>query len=319
MIWFNRVRQLRERGVIGMNYRNLECIAALNPRSRFPLVDSKQKIHNLCLELGVPTPKVFASIASHATMRRLPGILAGCPDDFVVKPNCGAGGRGILVVSGRAADRFVRHDGELLSLDDLRHHVSDTISGMFSLGGKTDEALVQERVLLDPAFERISFQGIADIRVIMYKNIPVMAMLRLPTRQSGGRANLHQDGIGAGVDIETGITCRAVFQNRLISHHPDSGASIVGFQVPCWTEIIRMARRISKEIGLGYLGVDIVLDRRQGPLLLEANARPGLAIQIANGDGLLSRLHKVDCAFKIHPPFPREPAHSLLPSAKPND
>ena len=45
---------------------------------------------------------------------------------------------------------------------------------------------------------------------------------------------------------------------------------------------------------LGYFGADIATDRQRGPLLLELNARPGLAIQIANGQGLLSRLKLIE-------------------------
>jgi len=48
--------------------------------------------------------------------------------------------------------------------------------------------------------------------------------------------------------------------------------------------------------GLGYLGVDLVIDRDHGPLLLELNARPGLAIQLANHSGLFARLQLVDKA-----------------------
>jgi hypothetical protein len=38
----------------------------------------------------------------------------------------------------------------------------------------------------------------------------------------------------------------------------------------------------------------MVLDQNKGPLLLELNARPGLAIQIANGMGILPRLQHVE-------------------------
>ena len=44
-----------------------------------------------------------------------------------------------------------------------------------------------------------------------------MAMLRLPTKASGGRANLHQGAIGAGVDLVTGVTHHAVLKNRKAS------------------------------------------------------------------------------------------------------
>jgi alpha-L-glutamate ligase-like protein len=291
--WITRWRRLKELGILGMNQRNAECILDLNPRGSFPVVDSKRLMAELCARLGVLTPALYGGLRSHSALRRLPELLAG-RDDFVIKPDRGAGGRGILVVTGRDGDRFVRHNGEVLEPGDLRQHVSSVVSGLFSLGERPDEALIQQRVLLHPAFERISFQGIGDVRVILYRKTPVMAMLRLPTRESGGRANLHQGGIGAGVDLETGRTCQAVMRNRLTARHPDTGASLVGFAVPCWPQILDMACRVAAAVGLGYLGVDIVVDRDQGPLLLEANARPGLAIQIANGQGLLPRLLEID-------------------------
>jgi glutathione synthase/RimK-type ligase-like ATP-grasp enzyme len=48
--------------------------------------------------------------------------------------------------------------------------------------------------------------------------------------------------------------------------------------------------------GLGYLGVDMVIDQERGPLLLELNARPGLQIQVANQKGLLKHLEFIDKA-----------------------
>jgi hypothetical protein len=48
------------------------------------------------------------------------------------------------------------------------------------------------------------------------------------------------------------------------------------------------------QTGLGYIGADVVLDARRGPMVLELNARPGLAIQLANRAGLMPRLDTVD-------------------------
>jgi alpha-L-glutamate ligase-like protein len=281
-----------------MNRRNAECILDLNPRSRFPLVDGKLTMANLCRDLGVPTPEIHAIFSAHSALRHLVRVLAP-HQDFVIKPNRGAAGRGILVVTGRDGDRFIRHNGERLKPEAIRQQVSGIISGLFSLGGQADVALIQERVIPDAALEQISFQGTADVRVILYKNVPAAAMLRLPTRLSGGRANLHQGAVGAGVDLATGITCRAVQRNRLVDRHPDTGASLVGFRIPCWPVILDIARRVGAAVQLGYLGVDIVLDRRHGPLLLEANARPGLAIQIANGWGLLQRFAEIETGGRV--------------------
>jgi alpha-L-glutamate ligase-like protein len=276
-----------------MNQRNAQCILDLNPRQYFPLVDGKRNMRELCRSIGVPTPELFGVIPTHSALRHLNRLLAN-RSDFVVKPSRGAGGRGILVITGRDGAEYLRHNGERLSAGDIRQHVSSIISGLFSLGGQGDEALIQQRVVADTAFAGITYQGAADIRIIVYKKQPVMAMLRLPTRASGGRANLHQGAIGAGVDLATGVTTRAVFRNRLINRHPDTGENVVGFRVPFWSAIVRMARRVSEAVHLGYLGVDIVVDQQAGPLVLEANARPGLAIQIANGRGLLACFAEVD-------------------------
>ncbi|MDB5310113.1 MAG: rimK [Gemmataceae bacterium] len=293
MFWRSRWAGLRKAGVLGMNARNTECILDLNPRSCFPLVDGKRKMHDLCRAIGVPTPDLYAVLLSHSSLRHLPRLLDG-RDEFVVKPNRGAAGRGVLVITGRDGADFLRHNGKTITAESLRQHFSGILSGLFSLGGTEDEALIQQRVVPDPALERISYQGTADIRVIVYRNEPVMGMLRLPTKASGGRANLHQGAIGAGVDMDTGITHHAVLQNRKAELHPDTGESVIGFHVPYWPQILEMSRKVSHVVGMGYIGVDIVLDRARGPLLLEANARPGLAIQISNAQGLIPRLERVD-------------------------
>lgn len=300
MNWLTRYRRLRQLGILGMNGRNTGCILDLNPRSRFPWVDGKLRLRDLCRDMGVAVPAVYAVFASHSALRHLPRVLARY-SQFVLKPNRGAAGRGILVVAGREDHWFIRQNGQRLRLADLHQHASGIISGLFSLGGQADQALVQQRVISDPCFEPVSFQGTADVRIVVYKNVPAMAMLRLPTRMSGGRANLHQGAVGAGIDLDTGTTCRAVLRNRVVESHPDTGARVVGFRVPCWSEILEIACRVSRAVGMGYVGVDIVIDRRDGPLVLEANARPGLAIQIANGQGLLKRLEAIDQQLAAQP------------------
>ena len=251
------------------------------------------RMHDLCRQIGVETPEVYGVVRSYATLHRL-GEFLGKRGDFVIKPNRGSAGRGVLVLLGRDGDRYVRHNGERLTLEQLRQHFSDLLSGMYSLGGRPDEAIVQQRIRLHPAFEAISYKGIPDVRVVLYRNEPAMAMLRLPTRASNGRANLHQGGIGTGVDLATGITHHAVQRNRLLDCHPDTGMPVVGMRVPFWEEVLDMSRRVAQAVGLGYIGVDIVVDAVHGPMLLEANARPGLAIQIANGRGLVPRLAAID-------------------------
>jgi alpha-L-glutamate ligase-like protein len=301
MHWlFTAARRLRELGILGMNCRNAAYILDHNPRSLYPIVDDKLRMRDLCVRIGVPTPDVYTSIDYYSMLRRLDEHLAG-RSDFVVKPNCGSAGRGVLVIVGRDGNDYVRHNGERLRPELLRQHLSDILSGMYSLGGHPDRAIIQQRVRLHPDFEPIAYKGIPDVRVIVYRNEPAMAMLRLPTKESNGRANLHQGGIGAGVDLDSGMTHHAVQHNRFVHMHPDTGVPVIGMRVPYWAEVLDMSRRVAEAVGLGYVGVDIIVDAEHGPMLLEANARPGLAIQIANARGLLPRLLEIDDMKSVKP------------------
>jgi len=285
--------RLHRQGVLGMNQRNARCIMQWNARRHFAIVDDKLAMYRLCARLRVPTPAVLLVIEQHSQIRRLPRLLTWARD-FVVKPNHGAGGRGVLIASCLAEGLCRAHDGRPLRVDNLRRHVAEILSGLYSIGGRPDQALIQERVRIHPVFDGLAYQGTPDVRVIVYRGVPVMAMLRLPTRESGGRANLHQGGIGAGIDLTGGWTFHAIQHNRSIDEHPDTGLPLLGMHIPEWDRILELSRRVAGALELGYIGLDIVLDAERGPLLLEANARPGLAIQNANNRGLVGRLAEVD-------------------------
>jgi len=289
------VHRLHANGVLGLNERNCEYILRYNPRRLYPLVDDKLATKRLAMAAGLPVPELYGVIGSHREVRDLPKVLAS-HRDFVVKPAQGSGGDGILVVSARVKDRNVYRlvDGSVLGEDDIEHHLSNIISGQYSLGGHRDVALVEYCVKFDATFAEHSFRGVPDIRVIVFRGYPVMGMVRLPTRRSHGKANLHQGAVGAGLDIATGLTTHGVIGNSVVTEHPDTGASIGGLQIPRWEYLLEFAARCYELTGLGYLGVDIVLDRDKGPMLLELNARPGLNIQIANRCGLRSRLALVE-------------------------
>jgi alpha-L-glutamate ligase-like protein len=294
MPWFfSRWRRLKERGILGINRRNASFILDYNPRALYPLVDDKLRMSELCRQIRVPTPEIYATLESHSKLRQLPELLKD-HQDFVIKPNRGSAGRGVLVIVGCQGREFIRHNSEKMTPEHMRQHLSDVLSGMYSLGALPDRAIVQQRVQLHPAFDSVAFQGIPDVRVVLYRNEPAMAMLRLPTKESNGRANLHQGGLGVGIDLSSGLTHHAVQRNRLVMGHPDTGVPVIGLRVPFWSRIVEMSRRVAEAVGLGYLGVDIVIDANEGPMLLEANARPGLAIQIANAQGLIPRLAEID-------------------------
>jgi alpha-L-glutamate ligase-like protein len=292
MMW-KIARELKAQGVLGINRRNGDYVLRYNPRKNYPFVDDKLQTKQLAIEAGIGVPTLYQSITAEHQLKSLDVLLEPYPD-FVIKPAHGAGGDGIIVVSGRVFKHYRQVNGTLLTLDDLQYHLSSLLSGAYSLGGHPDHGLIERRVIVDPVFEAVSYEGVPDIRVICLLGYPAMAMLRLPTRASNGKANLHQGAIGVGIDLATGLTCGGVLHNDAIDYHPDTLNSTVNLQVPYWDKILSMAARGYELTGLGYLGVDIVLDKTHGPLMLELNARPGLNIQIANREGLLTRYKAIE-------------------------
>jgi alpha-L-glutamate ligase-like protein len=290
---FGIAKKLAQAGVLGLNQRNAEYTLWHNPRHLFPLVDDKLTTKSLAQQVGMAVPPLYGVIEIQHQVRELAALLTPY-QDFVIKPAQGSCGDGILVVTGRRNKRYRKVNGQLITQEDLDHHVSNALSGLYSLGGHPDRVLIEYRVQFDPIFEAISFQGVPDIRIIVFLGVPVMAMVRLPTRMSDGKANLHQGAIGAGIDLHTGKTLTGVWQNEIVTEHPDTEHSITDVQVPEWDKLLDLAARSYELTGLGYQGVDLVLDKNKGPLILELNARPGLNIQVANRAGLLTRLQLVE-------------------------
>ena len=278
---WNAARRLAALGVMGINRRNADFTLRHNPRRYYPLVDDKLRTKELAVQAGIPVPELYLVVEKEFQVRRLAAQLQKY-QDFVIKPSHGSGGDGILVITGRVGANYRTAGGVLMPQAEIDHHVFNTLSGLYSLRGSTDQALIEYRVDLDPCFQDISYQGVPDIRIIAFLGVPAMAMLRLPTRLSTGKANLHQGAIGVGVDLATGVTLGGTWRNETIREHPDTGSSIHGLAIPHWDTMLRIAARSYELTHLGYLGVDMVLDRAKGPMLLELNARPGLAIQMAN-------------------------------------
>src|SRR3989338_651516 len=71
------------------------------------------------------------------------------------------------------------------------------------------------------------------------------------------------------------------------------GTSPAGIQIPHWEEMLLIASRFQYITNIGYLAVDLTIDQDQGPVLLEVNARAGLAVQLANLAPLRSRLERI--------------------------
>ncbi len=285
-------------GVLGINARNRRYVMRYNPRSKYPLVDDKLTTKRLALDAGLAVPELYGAVRFQGELIHLDRLLDGL-ESFVIKPAHGSGGDGVLVITDRRRGLFIKGDGRALMLRDIEYFVSNILSGVHSLGGIPDAAMIEYRVRPSRLFDTISYRGVPDIRLLLFRGIPTMAMVRLPTRASDGKANLHQGAVGVGIALATGITTHGVARDQVIDEHPDFGTPLTGHAIPDWEALLAVGARCADLAGLGYCGVDLVLDEARGPMMLEVNARPGLAIQIANQCGLQQRLKAVEAMHAL--------------------
>lgn len=274
-----------------MNARNLLYIKPFNPRKAVAFADDKLKTKAFLSARGIPVAKLYARIESLRQLREFD--FSTLPEECVLKPNYGFGGEGILVLRGRDANGdFLVQGKRPITKKQMTDHIEDILDGKFSVNGLPDTAFFEKILEADDSFAPFRPAGLPDIRIIVFNLVPVMAMLRVPTAQSGGKANLHQGGLGIGIDIANGTTTYATQFNRVIEELPH-GTSSRGFEIPRWEEMLLIASRIQYITNIGYLAVDLTLDAEQGPVLLEVNARAGLQAQVANLAPLRSRLERV--------------------------
>lgn len=279
--------------ILGMNARNSRMVKPNNPPEAVQLVKSKIRFKKQLVKAGIDTPAIIDVCASFRDMERIPwGELEG--RSFVIKPERGSGGAGIIVLKWSRKRKTWTKGGDDWDQERIRRHVRDILDGQFSANNLPDRAFMEEMVTPYARFFReLSPMGLPDVRVIVFNGIPLMAMVRFPTIQSGGKANLHAGGLGLGVDIGSGTTTTAIHHDQLVAIHPDNAMRLTDLRVPKWRKILETAIETQAASGLGYCGVDIVMDQSGRVLVLEANARPGLAIQLANMAGLAERINRV--------------------------
>lgn len=280
--------------ILGLNARTQLFSYPYNTLLGKKIADSKLQTARVLAKVAIPVPEIYKKFKKPYDI--LTFNWESLPNSFALKPSRGLGGEGIIVVKKRAKDGngWITTQKERLTIDDLKLHTLDILEGAYSLGNIPDVAFIQEYVGRHKAFRKYAYRGTPDIRIIVFNKVPIMAMLRLPTRESGGRANLHQGAIGVGVDIATGITTKAIWHGEYITEKPGTNRKLRGIKIPDWTKVLETAVATQMASGLGYVGVDIVLHPEKGPMVLEINAQPGLQIQLANAAGLKKRLDRVE-------------------------
>lgn len=291
--------------VLGINRRNQLYIRPHNSSAAKRISDNKILTKKVLSKEGIPTPETYKIIYNKSQLEFLDWD--SLPRSFVIKPNQGTHGSGIIVIYGKRKGRreWIRPNGQIVSEKDLTLHMENILQGRFSMGNNRDSVLIEERIKTDSLLKRYCYKGVPDIRVICFNSVPVMAMLRIPTKASDGKANLHAGGIGAGIDLASGVTTTSVkrkipsfvdydFEQIDETYDLETNLPLRGIKIPFWDEILTMSVKAQFASGLGYTGIDVVIDREKGPMILELNARPGLGIQMVNMAGLRGRLERVD-------------------------
>lgn len=292
---------MRLSSILGLNARTALFSYKYNGVRAKKIASSKLLTKRVLKKVGLPVPELYAKFKTPRDVFNF--NWEGNPSAFVLKPSKGYGGEGIVVLRKKTEAGFVSAQRTVFTIEDLKLHALDIIEGAYSMRNVPDTAFLEEFVGRHKLLQKYAYRGTPDIRVIVFNKVPVLAMLRLPTRESGGRANIHQGAISVGIDIATGITTRAMHNGKIIRYKPvysndpealKSRKKLNGIKIPHWDEVLRLGVEAQIASGIGYLGADVILHPDKGPMILELNSQPGLQIQLVNMVGLRRRLDKVE-------------------------
>lgn len=278
------------KGILGINARNLLYIKPYNPKKAIKLADNKIQTKQFLKARDIPVPKLINAITTREAAESFD--FNSLPNQFVLKPNLGFGGEGIIPISGKKDGYWITVNGEKITKKQLLDHIIDILDGRFSIANFSDIAFFEQLIIPDDVIGAFAYEGLPDVRIIVYNLVPIMAMLRLPTKESKGKANLHQGAIGVGIDMGTGKATFIAKKNKIIDEVPGLG-KVDNLVIPYWDEILLIASKIQLVTNLGYLAVDVAIDKNVGPVILEINARAGLGVQVANLAPLRKRLERI--------------------------
>lgn len=280
--------------ILGMNARQ-RLYASLNSKTAASICSSKYATKVLLKNNSIPTAEIYGVLATNEDVNDFEWHTL--TKNFVIKPTNGNAGKGVIAFRSQQPDgkHWVDTIGRTWELDDMKLHCFDILEGEYSTYGSQHNILIEERIPIHSKLRKYAHKGTPDIRVIIFNHVPVMAMLRLPTAESEGRANLSQGAIGVGIDMATGITTHAVaHKGAEIRYLPETKRKLNGIKIPFWNRLLQTAVEASDAANLSFSGIDLFVHEEKGPMVVELNANPGLSIQNANRAGLRRRLERVE-------------------------
>ncbi len=279
--------------ILGLNSRYY--YTKLNPSNARQYGFSKLKTKLLLLEHNISTANIYRILTHLDEVSELDFNLIPAP--FVIKPVSGSAGKGILIIKKRLRNGlFLDHEKTRYTEENLKLHLTNILTGEYNTWGSNYQAIIEEFIPSHPDLKKLAYGGTPDIRVIVFNSVPVMAMARIPTKESKGKANLELGAIGLGIDMATGTTTHATFgKKKIITHFPQyKRKKVSGIRIPFWKKTLLTAVKAANAAGYVFMGADLFIHPEKGPMVVELNGFPGLSIQIVNRAGLKRRLERVE-------------------------
>ena len=157
----------------------------------------------------------------------------------------------------------------------------------FATFSESKAYVCEEFISQHPAMQELGPFSVNTIRIVSILKDGeaqiISATLRMSANPKAVVDNMLNGGIGAQVDIATGIvSTRAIdYAFNEYTHHPSSGVQIIGFNIPNWDMAIERVKTAHKRLPqCMLLGWDVAITPN-GVDIVEANNSPGSRIMQA--------------------------------------
>lgn len=274
--------------------------AAITSKEARLLADDKIKFFEHCSAHGIATANIVALITkSDPNGSTIPHVLAPAelekllvPGEYFVKPSNGSHGKGTFSLSVTpSGPRW--SGGNSGSFADLARYCDAALQFTRAL-------IVQPKLSNHHVIKNITqSKGLSTIRVVTIRKAGQIEVIAGAVRIVVGESDVDNFSHGAsgnlvaGVDVESGKMITSIGSKsktwpamKDVPVHPQSGASIMGVQLPYWPEVLELVKRAHASItGLHTVGWDVAI-LETGPVIVEANWRYDIDIlQVAYKKG----------------------------------
>lgn len=164
---------------------------------------------------------------------------------------------------------------------------------------KNNNMFLEEFVIQDEAWGKICPTSVNTIRAMTRIIDGKPEFFYAVARIGKGTAvvdNFHQGGVAVKIDMENGILTGNARSKDLkeVEKHEVSGVKFDGYKIPYWDEIKKLVCEAAMENPkVRVVGWDVAISNK-GPLLIEANRRPGFdLVQVVEDKGAKYMLEAV--------------------------